>query len=177
MKNHGLPHRPAYNLRTTIPEHTTGPCQPLAFMTMRSCDILSQRAYRGKRIQSEGTNHQLTGTKTGGIRTGFTVCMSSGLGFQAVMEPQGVTEVLSQGTFSACRSLCNTHSWGDLVTPSIYPLMIQRRGVPVEDEPGILASSFRSTVSSLNSSTMRCNFGRVPDRLHGCRRTLAKYFL
>lgn len=64
-------------------------------MTMRSFDILSQRSYRGKRLQSEGTSHRLTTTKTGGIITRFTIGMSSGLGFQAVMEPQGVTEVLS----------------------------------------------------------------------------------
>ena len=146
-------------------------------MSMSSFDIPCQKSYHGKHIKSEGTSHRLTKTKTGDIKTRFTVGISSGLGFQAVMEPQGVIEVLSQGTFSACRSLCNTHSWGDLVTPSIYPLMIQRWGMPVEDGPGILASSFRSTVSSLNSSTMRCNSGRVPDRLHACRRTLAKYFL
>jgi len=64
-------------------------------MTMGSFDILSQRSYRGKRLQSEGTRHRLTTTRTGDIKTRFTVGMSSESGFQAVMEPQGVTEVLS----------------------------------------------------------------------------------
>jgi hypothetical protein len=70
------------------------PLQPLAFMTIRSFDIISQRSCRGKRIQSEGTSHRLTATKTGDIKTRFTVGMGSGLGFQAVMEPQGVNERL-----------------------------------------------------------------------------------
>jgi hypothetical protein len=63
-------------------------------MTIRSFDIISQRSCRGKRIQSEGTSHRLTATKTGDIKTRFTVGMGSGLGFQAVMEPQGVNERL-----------------------------------------------------------------------------------
>ena len=67
--------------------------------------------------------------------------MGSGLGFQEVMEPQGVTEALSQGTFGHAGAYA-THSWGNLVTLSIYVLMIQRRGMPVGGGPGILASSF-----------------------------------
>ncbi|MDA7627224.1 hypothetical protein N8843_01175 [Verrucomicrobia bacterium] len=42
--------------------------------------------------------------------------MSSGLGFQAVMEPQGVIEVLSQGTFRHAGAYA-THIAGAILLP------------------------------------------------------------
>ena len=85
-------------------------------MSMSSFDIPCQKSYHGKHIKSEGTSHRLTKTKTGDIKKRFTVGMSSGLGFQAVMEPQGVIEVLSQGTFRHAGAYA-THIAGAILLP------------------------------------------------------------
>jgi CubicO group peptidase (beta-lactamase class C family) len=98
--------------------------------------MLNKGSYRGKRILSEKACRQLTTTQTGDIKTGFTDGMSWGLGFQVVKEPQGVTEVLSKGTFGHGGAYA-THSWGDPVTQTIYILMVQRRGMPGGDGAAI----------------------------------------
>jgi CubicO group peptidase (beta-lactamase class C family) len=78
-----------------------------------------------KRLLSEAAVRQLTTTQSGDIKTGFTEGMSWGLGFQVVKEPQGVTAMLSSGTFGHGGAY-GTQSWGDPRTKTIYILMIQR---------------------------------------------------
>jgi CubicO group peptidase (beta-lactamase class C family) len=80
---------------------------------------------RGKRLLSASAVRQLTTTQTGDIKTGFTEGMSWGLGFQVVKEPQGVTAMLSPGTFGHGGAY-GTQSWADPRTKTIYVLMIQR---------------------------------------------------
>jgi CubicO group peptidase (beta-lactamase class C family) len=80
---------------------------------------------RGKRLLSASAVRQLTTTQTGDIKTGFTAGMSWGLGFQVVKEPQGVTAMLSPGTFGHGGAY-GTQSWADPRTKTIYVLMIQR---------------------------------------------------
>ncbi len=80
---------------------------------------------RGKRLLSPNAIEQLTRTQTGDIKTGFTDGMSWGLGFQVVKEPQGVTGMLSKGTYGHGGAY-GTQSWADPHTRTIYILMIQR---------------------------------------------------
>lgn len=98
--------------------------------------MLNKGNYRGKRILSEEACRQLTTTQTGDIKTGFTDGMSWGLGFQVVKEPQGVTQMLSKGTFGHGGAYA-THSWGDPVTQTVYILLVQRRGMPGGDGAAI----------------------------------------
>lgn len=79
----------------------------------------------GRRLLSQAAVQQLTTTQSGDIKTGFTEGMSWGLGFQVVKEPQGVTAMLSKGTFGHGGAY-GTQSWADPKTKTIYVLMIQR---------------------------------------------------
>ena len=94
--------------------------------------MLNRGVWNGKRILSEHAVTELTRTQTGDITTGFTSGMSWGLGFQVVKDPQGVTGMLSPGTFGHGGAYA-TQSWADPKHQSIYILMIQRRGFPNGD--------------------------------------------
>jgi CubicO group peptidase (beta-lactamase class C family) len=89
--------------------------------------MLDGGVYNGLRILSEESVRELTRTQSGDIKTGFTDGMSWGLQFQVVKEPQGVTAMLSPGTFGHGGAY-GTQSWADPVNQTIYILMIQRRG-------------------------------------------------
>jgi len=86
----------------------------------------------GKRLLKKKTVKELTRTHTGDIITGFVTGMSWGLGFQVVKEPQGVTAMLSPGTFGHGGAYA-TQSWADPKTGLIYVMMIQRAGFPNGD--------------------------------------------
>ena len=89
--------------------------------------MLDGGVWNGKRLLSAQSVRELTRTQTGDIKTGFTDGMSWGLAFQVVKEPQGVTEMLSAGTFGHGGAY-GTQSWADPVNQTIYVMMIQRRG-------------------------------------------------
>ena len=89
--------------------------------------MLNKGVWNGRRLISEKSASELTRTQTGDIKTGFTDGMSWGLAFQVVKEPQGVTAMLSPGTFGHGGAY-GTNSWADPVNQMIYILMIQRRG-------------------------------------------------
>ena len=81
--------------------------------------MLNRGVWKGNRILSEEAINELTKTQTGDIKTGFTEGMSWGLGFQVVKAPQGVTSMLSPGTFGHGGAYA-TQSWADPVHQSIY---------------------------------------------------------
>jgi len=89
--------------------------------------MLNGGIYNGQRLLSEASVRELTQTQSGEIKTGFTDGMSWGLAFQVVKEPQGVTAMLSPGTFGHGGAY-GTQSWADPVNQTIYILMVQRRG-------------------------------------------------
>ena len=95
--------------------------------------MLNGGTLAGKRILSSESVAELTRTQTGDIRTGFTPGMSWGPGFQVVKEPQGVTAMLSPGTFGHGGAY-GTQSWADPKRDLIYVLMIQRAGFANGDE-------------------------------------------
>ncbi len=86
----------------------------------------------GNRLLKKKSVKELTRTQTGDIKTGFVTGMSWGLGFQVVKEPQGVTEMVSPGTYGHGGAYA-TNSWADPKTGLIYILMIQRAGFPNAD--------------------------------------------
>jgi CubicO group peptidase (beta-lactamase class C family) len=94
--------------------------------------MLNGGELRGKRILSKESVALLTRTQTDDIKTGFTDGMSWGFGFQVVKEPQGVTAMLSPGTFGHGGAYA-TQSWADPRKDLIYVLMIQRAGFPNGD--------------------------------------------
>ena len=89
--------------------------------------ILNRGIYKGIRILSEASVDEMTRLQTGELKTGFTEGMGFGLGFGFVREPQGVTSMLSRGTFGHGGAF-GTQYWGDPQKEMLYILMIQRRG-------------------------------------------------
>lgn len=94
--------------------------------------MLQRGLWRSRRILSESTVLQATRTQTGALKTGFVDGMSWGLGFQVVKEPQGVTGMLSPGTFGHGGAY-GTQSWGDPKSGVSLVLMIQRAGLANAD--------------------------------------------
>ncbi len=88
--------------------------------------------FEGRRMLAENTANAMTRTQTGDIKTGFVDGMSWGYGFQVVKHPEGVTAMLSEGTFGHGGAYA-TQSWADPTHQRIFILMIQRAGFPNGD--------------------------------------------
>ncbi len=89
--------------------------------------LLGKGMYNGTRILREESVAEMTKIQTGEIQTGFTEGMSFGLGLGIVRDPQGVTAMLSKGTFGHGGAF-GTQYWADPATNTLYILMIQRQG-------------------------------------------------
>ena len=87
--------------------------------------VLNNGRFRQKRILTKEAVAQMTSPNTGNLETGFTPGNCWGLGWCIVREPQGVTEMLSAGTFGHGGAF-GTQGWVDPTTKTIYVLMIQR---------------------------------------------------
>ncbi len=86
----------------------------------------------GKRYLKADTVKLMTTIQTGDLKTGFTPGNGWGLGFCVVREPQGVTEMLSAGTFGHGGAY-GTQAWIDPKTQRVYILMVQRANFPNSD--------------------------------------------
>ncbi|MGD0536137.1 MAG: serine hydrolase domain-containing protein [Verrucomicrobiota bacterium] len=94
--------------------------------------MLNRGVGHGHRLLSEQGVAEMTRTQTGDIKTGFVEGMSWGLGFQVVKAPQGVTAMLSSGTFGHGGAY-GTQSWADPAKDLVLVMMIQRAGLPNGD--------------------------------------------
>ena len=110
--------------------------------------ILNRGVYRGKRIVSAAAVRQMLKPQIGADDTGFTPGNRWGLGWCIVAEPQGVTEMLSPGTFGHGGAF-GTQGWVDPATETIYVLMIQRKGMENSDGSKIRAEFQRVASSQL----------------------------
>jgi CubicO group peptidase (beta-lactamase class C family) len=86
----------------------------------------------GKRILSEASVKAMTTAQTGDLKAGFSPGMAHGLGFGVVRQPQGVTAMLSPGTFGHGGAF-GTQAWADPVRDLFVILLIQRTGLPNSD--------------------------------------------
>ncbi len=94
--------------------------------------MLNGGVWKGHRLLSESAVAEMTRTQTGDIKTGFVDGMSWGLGFQVVKQPEGVTAMLSPGTYGHGGAYA-TQSWADPRRQQAYVLMIQVSGLPNGD--------------------------------------------
>ncbi|MGC1275700.1 MAG: serine hydrolase domain-containing protein [Planctomycetaceae bacterium] len=85
-----------------------------------------------KRILSQEAVETMTRIQTGDITTGFTPGNGWGYGWCIVREPQGVTEMLSAGTFGHGGAF-GTQGWIDPQQGEVFVLLIQRAGLPNSD--------------------------------------------
>lgn len=89
--------------------------------------ILNGGELDGRRIVSKAAVEKMTRLQTGELTTGFTPGNCWGLGWCVVREPQGVTKMLSPGTFGHGGAF-GTQGWVDPEREMIFVLMIQRSG-------------------------------------------------
>ena len=81
----------------------------------------------GRRIASQESVRRMTKLQTGELTTGFTPGNGWGLGWCIVRHPQGVSRMLSPGTFGHGGAF-GTQGWVDPRKEMIFVLMIQRTG-------------------------------------------------
>jgi CubicO group peptidase (beta-lactamase class C family) len=138
-----------------LPQH---PKHPIPAGGLYSCAADLAKLYRtmlnkgtldGHRILSDKAVAEMTRTQTGDIKTGFTEGMSYGFGFAVVKEPQGVTEMLSPGTFGHGGAF-GTQGWIDPKKDLVMVLLIQRTGLPNSD-----ASPMRKTLQELAMKSLK----------------------
>jgi CubicO group peptidase (beta-lactamase class C family) len=89
--------------------------------------ILSGGELDGRRVVSAAAVREMTKIQTGDLTTGFTDGNAWGLGWCLVRQPQGVTAMLSPGTFGHGGAF-GTQGWVDPQRQMIFVLMIQRTG-------------------------------------------------
>jgi CubicO group peptidase (beta-lactamase class C family) len=86
----------------------------------------------GKRYLKPHTVRLMTTIWTGGLVTGFTPGNGWGLGWCVIREPQGITEMLSPGSFGHGGAY-GTQAWIDPEGKRVYILMVQRANFPNSD--------------------------------------------
>jgi CubicO group peptidase (beta-lactamase class C family) len=86
----------------------------------------------GHRILSEKAVAEMTNVQTGDLKCGFVDGMSFGYGFAVVREPQGITGMLSAGSFGHGGAF-GTQAWIDPHKDLFVVLLIQRNGLPNSD--------------------------------------------
>jgi CubicO group peptidase (beta-lactamase class C family) len=94
--------------------------------------LLNGGAVAGTRILKPESVAEMTRPQTGNLKAGFLPGAAWGLGFCLVEQPDGVTAMLSPGTFGH-GGAHGTQSWADPRRGVIYIMMIQRAGLPNSD--------------------------------------------
>ena len=99
----------------------------------RFCRMLLNRgSLDGKQYLTPDSVKLMSTIQTGDLKTGFTPGNGWGLGCCVVRQPQGVTAMLSPGTFGHGGAF-GTQAWIDPVKQRIYVLMVQRSNFPNSD--------------------------------------------
>lgn len=94
--------------------------------------VLNGGEFCGRRIISADLVELMTTIRTGDLQTGFTPGNGWGLGWCVVRDPQGVTEMLSPGTFGHGGAF-GTQGWIDPRRKMIFVLLVQRTNFPNAD--------------------------------------------
>ena len=130
--------------------------------------ILNGGELDGHRIVSADAVRQMTSVQTGDLATGFTPGNGWGLGWCIVREPQGVTGMLSPGTFGHGGAY-GTQGWVDPVKQRIFVLMFQRGDIGNSDGSDIRKEFQQAAVDGLETSSLRKVCRRQIDYLYGYR--------
>jgi CubicO group peptidase (beta-lactamase class C family) len=111
--------------------------------------MLSGGELDGKRILSSEGVKAMTSVQTGELECGFTPGMGFGLGFGVVRKPEGVSGMLSPGSFGHGGAF-GTQSWADPKRDLFVILLIQRVGLPNAD-----ASAMRRAVQQAAADAVK----------------------
>jgi CubicO group peptidase (beta-lactamase class C family) len=107
----------------------------------------------GKRYLKAETVKLMTTIQTADLKTGFTEGNGWGLGLCVVREPQGITSMLSPGSFGHGGAY-GTQEWIDPGTKRIYILMVQRANFPNSDA-SVVRRGFQEAASEAFSNVKR----------------------
>lgn len=110
--------------------------------------ILNQGTYFGKQYLKPESVKLMTSVQTGELQTGFTPGNGWGLGWCVVRKPQGVTEMLSPGTFGHGGAY-GTQAWIDPGKRLVYILMVQRANFPNADASDLRRDFQQAVVDGL----------------------------
>lgn len=108
--------------------------------------LLNGGEWKGRRLLSREAVAQMTRTQTGDLKTGFVDGMSFGFTCGVIRTPQGVTAMLSPGTFGHGGAY-GTQGWADPAKGRIHVLMIQRAKLPNADNSDI-RKAFQDTATA-----------------------------
>src|ERR1017187_3823065 len=108
--------------------------------------ILNQGSLDGKRYLKPETVKLMTSVQTGDLKTGFTPGNGWGLGWCVVRQPQGITAMLSAGTFGHGGAY-GTQAWIDPVKQVIYVLMFQRSNFPTNADDTEVRRAFQTAAA------------------------------
>ena len=110
--------------------------------------MLNKGTLDGKKILSPAAVKELTRVQTGDLKCGFTEGMGFGYGFAVVRKPEGVTGMLSAGTFGHGGAF-GTQSWADPEKGVFMILLIQRVGLANGDATDMRKELQRLTVEAM----------------------------
>jgi CubicO group peptidase (beta-lactamase class C family) len=108
--------------------------------------ILNQGTLDGKRYLQPESVKLMTSVQTGDLKTGFTPGNGWGLGWCVVRQPQGITAMLSAGTFGHGGAY-GTQAWIDPVKQVIYVLMFQRSNFPTNADDTEVRRAFQTAAA------------------------------
>jgi CubicO group peptidase (beta-lactamase class C family) len=111
--------------------------------------ILNGGESGGRRYITHESVKQMTSIQTGELKTGFTDGNGWGLGWCVVNKPQGLTAMLSPGTFGHGGAY-GTQAWIDPEKKRIYILMIQRADYPNSDASDVRRAFQEAASAALN---------------------------
>lgn len=110
--------------------------------------VLNGGDLNGKRVLSADAVKQMTSLQSGDLAAGFTPGNGWGLGFCLVREPQGVTGMLSPGTYGHGGAF-GTQGWIDPQREMVFVLLISRQNFGSGDESDIRAEFQRLAVEAI----------------------------
>ncbi len=110
--------------------------------------VLSGGTLDGKRYLTPESVKLMTTIQTGELKTGFTDGNGWGLGCCVIREPQGLTAMLSPGTFGHGGAY-GTQAWVDPEQKRIYILMVQRANFPNSDASEVRRAFQAAAASAL----------------------------
>lgn len=110
--------------------------------------MLARGEWEGKRILSAESVDEMTSLQTGEINTGFVPGMGFGFGWGYVREPQGVTAMLSPGSYGHGGAF-GTQGWIDPKRGIFIVFLIQRVGLPNGDNSEMRKSVQQWAVDAL----------------------------
>jgi CubicO group peptidase (beta-lactamase class C family) len=111
--------------------------------------LLDGGQFEGKTLLKPESVRQMTTVQSGAVKTGFTPGNGWGLGVCVVREPQGVSAMLSPGTFGHGGAF-GTQAWVDPKLRRIYILMVQRANFPNSDDSPVRLA-FQKAAAPANS--------------------------